>query len=449
MATQIREGYSYHKVFITKTTTIHPRNHPPLPHEGKIIQLSNLDRKCPVLMYLVFFYRSPPPPHQSLSPPHPPPFPLLKKGLGRSSLCLVPSFREAAPQPCHWEADLSCTNSGALLAEAVTQVKISELGDLSQYNDFFEKLVYKPPPSSNFFDIPLVVAQVTKMGCGGYAVGVGTNHSLFDGLANYEFLSAWHLKWWERWSSLNQSMRELIKQAAASVDSIDVVGKAEVECKFAEMGSSSGQKHFFLKTFSLSSGMVELLKCKARAGLGATSCSSFEVVAAHLWKARTRALGIAKNRIVCLQFTVDTRSRMDPPLPRGFTGNAFVLSSISCTAEELEHQTLSAIVEKIKEAKRSVNDDYIRAYLEALDAPQSSLPGLPELTMVSDWSRTPYHKVDFGLGEAIYASPLVPPFQQVAYFMQSPVQAGGVDVRIGLHQKHVAAFSHYFLAALL
>lgn len=165
-------------------------------------------------------------------------------------------------------------------------------------------------------------------------------------------------------------------------------------------------------------------------------------------QARTRALGIAKNRIVCLQFTVDTRSRMDPPLPRGFTGNAFVLSSISCTAEELEHQTLSAIVEKIKEAKRSVNDDYIRAYLEALDAPQSSLPGLPELTMVSDWSRTPYHKVDFGLGEAIYVSPLVPPFQQVAYFMQSPVQAGGVDVRIGLHQKHVAAFSHYFLAAL-
>ncbi|OAY72838.1 Omega-hydroxypalmitate O-feruloyl transferase [Ananas comosus] len=396
-------------------------------------------------MYLVFFYRSPPPPHQSLSPPSSSPlFPSLKRGLEEALCAWYPASGRLLLNPATGKLDLSCTNSGALLAEAVTQVKISELGDLSQYNDFYEKLVYKPPSSSNFFDIPLVVAQVTKMGCGGYAVGVGTNHSLFDGLANYEFLSAWASKVVGK-MELTEPVHE---RAAASVDSIDVVGKAEVECKFAEMGSSSGQKHFFLKTFSLSSGMVELLKCKARAGLGATSCSSFEVVAAHLWKARTRALGIAKNRIVCLQFTVDTRSRMDPPLPRGFTGNAFVLSSISCTAEELEHQTLSAIVEKIKEAKRSVNDDYIRTYLEALDAPQSSLPGLPELTMVSDWSRTPYHKVDFGLGEAIYASPLVPPFQQVAYFMQSPVQAGGVDVRIGLHQKHVAAFSHYFLAAL-
>lgn len=53
-----------------------------------------------------------------------------------------------------------CNNNGAVLVEAVTQVKISELGDLSQYNEFFEKLVYKPVFDGNFSLMPLVVAQV-------------------------------------------------------------------------------------------------------------------------------------------------------------------------------------------------------------------------------------------------------------------------------------------------
>ena len=139
---------------------------------------------------------------------------------------------------------------------------------------------------------------------------------------------------------------------------------------------------------------------------------------------------------------------MDPPLPKEFTGNAYVLSSISCTSGELERESMATIIEKIKEAKQAVTNDYVGAYLEALEAPQGVLPPLPELTMVSDWTRTPYHKVDSGIGDAVYVSPLASPFQQVAYFMQSPIDGGGIDVRIGLLPKHVPAFSHYFLGML-
>lgn len=32
---------------------------------------------------------------------------------------------------------------------------------------------------------------MTKFGCGGYSIGIGTSHSLFDGPAVYDFLSAW------------------------------------------------------------------------------------------------------------------------------------------------------------------------------------------------------------------------------------------------------------------
>ncbi|XP_073010460.1 brassinosteroid-related acyltransferase 1 isoform X1 [Typha latifolia] len=475
-ATQREEEYQ--KVSITRTTSVNPRAHPPATQETKVIELSNLDRKCPVLMYLVFFYRSPPPHHQGLSGCCCSSlFTSLKMGLEEVLSAWYPAAGRLSLDPSTAKLDLVCSNSGALFVEAATPVRISDLGDLSQYNDFYEQLVYKPPLSTRLSDMPLVVAQVTKFGCGGYAVGVGSSHSLFDGLATYNFLNAWASKVAGRVdgeeleliepvhererllvshgrSQNNKSTRvvafehlhQLIKQAVSMDQSMDPGGQLEWVFKFSEMSSRS-QQDFVLKTFPLSSAMMECLKSKA-SDSGGIVCSSFEVVAAHLWKARTKALGIAKHRTVCLQFTVDTRTRMDPPLPKGFTGNAYVLSSISCTCQELENESLATIVEKIKMAKFSITEDYIKAYLEALEAPQSSLPLLPELTMISDWTRTPYHKVDFGFGQAAYVSPLAPPLMQVAYFMQRPDEAGGVDVRIGLLQEHVAAFSQYFLATV-
>lgn len=152
--------------------------------------------------------------------------------------------------------------------------------------------------------------------------------------------------------------------------------------------------------------------------------------------------------MVCLQFAVDTRNKMVPSLPQGFSGNAYVLASIALTAGELEKASHATLVERIREAKNSITTDYIRAYMEALEAPQISLPPLQELTMVSDWTRMPFHKLNFIHGEAAFVSPLVPPITQVAYFMQSPTEARGIDVRIGLPQQALNAFSNYFFASM-
>lgn len=103
---------------------------------------------------------------------------------------------------------------------------------------------------------------------------------------------------------------------------------------------------------------------------------------------------------------------------------------------------------KIKEAKNAVNDDYVRAYLLGLEAPQCMLPALPELTVVSDWRHTPYHKVNFGAGDAVCAVPLAAPLPEVVYFMKSSSEVGGIDVRIGLMRKHLVGFCHYFLESL-
>ncbi|KDP33533.1 hypothetical protein JCGZ_07104 [Jatropha curcas] len=308
--------------------------------------------------------------------------------------------------------------------------------------------------------MPLVVAQVTKFKCGGYSVGIGTSHSLFDGPATFDFLCAWAsnsaiMKEKARHYQLQKPVHDRgpllqvgnyhapkpnrIMRAAAIDHLYQLIQQAVAD----HPQINSPNPNYVLKTFHLTAAMIENLKRKL---LGSFSCSSFEAVTAHLWKARTKALGVRKEKMVCLQFAVDTRNKVVPSLPKGFSGNAYVLASIALRAGELEEGSHEMIIGKIKEAKMSVNAEYVIAYMEALEGPQGNLPPLKELTMVSDWTRMPFHKVDFLNGDASYASPLVSPIPQVAYFMQNPIDMRGIDVRIGLPPQALDAFTHYFLS---
>ncbi|KAL5850202.1 hypothetical protein ACOSQ3_008257 [Xanthoceras sorbifolium] len=476
-------------VCVKKSVSVYPKSlhlhHP----QQVVVNLSNLDRQCPMLMYLVFFYK-PASTNlvdlQKLSLDSV--FTSLKSGLEETLSVWYPAagrLMMSSNDHHHGKLDLWCNNKGAILVEAVTRVKVSDLGDLSQYNEFYENLVYKPVFNGNFTEMPLVVAQVTKFGCGGYSIGIGTSHSLFDGPATYDFLRAWasnsaikreksistrhelHKPVHERGvmglvknsqnhTGMNITTKSsppppIMARAAAINHLYELIKQAMIDRNrggLPEMGSLN----YVLKTYHLSGAMIESLKRKVfgddQIRRGSFSCSSFELVAAHLWKARMKTFGVRKEAMVCLQFAVDIRNKMEPPLAKGFSGNAFVLASVALTAGELEERTHEGIVEKIKEAKNSINNDYVNAYIQALDGPQGNLPPLKELTLVSDWTRMPFHKVDFLSGEATYASPLVSPIPQVAYFMQNPRDSRGIDVRIGLLPHTVAAFSHYFLTNL-
>ncbi|XP_052210268.1 brassinosteroid-related acyltransferase 1 isoform X2 [Diospyros lotus] len=409
MAAAHHDHQASSRVSITKTVSVHPKT----LHPQKLLELSNLDRQCPTIMYLVFFYK-PSPTHQNLSTDMV--FSRLKTGLEEALSVWYPAAGRLRVNSGDGKLNLSCNNDGAVLVEAVTQVTISELGDLSQYSEFYEELVFKPAVNGNISDMPLVVAQVTRFRCGGYSLGIGTSHSLFDGAAAYDFLHAW--------------ASQAKMKGSQAVELYEPVHE---------------------RGLLLGGAMIEKLKRKVFGEKrGSFSCSSFEVVAAHLWKARTKALGVGKERMVCLQFAVDTRNKMDPPLPKGFTGNAYVLASVASSAGELEEQSHESIVEKIREAKSSVTAGYVNAYIKALEGPQAALPPLMELTIVSDWTRLPFHRVDFLGEEAAYASPLAPPIPQVAYLMLNPTEpkSKAIDLRIGLLPTMKPAFSHYFLKDL-
>lgn len=160
---------------------------------------------------------------------------------------------------------------------------------------------------------------MTKFGCGGYSIGIGTSHSLFDGPAAYDFLSAWssasaimkqqkdivelYKPVHERPSVLllpnNNTNSQAVKgvvgklpmrtSGAAAIDHLyQLIMQAATEGSLLikSPGSNSTQNYYLLKTFHLSGALIETLKTEFFGENDGFSCSSFEVVAAHLWKVK-------------------------------------------------------------------------------------------------------------------------------------------------------------------
>lgn len=74
------------------------------------------------------------------------------------------------------------------------------------------------------------------------------------------------------------------------------------------------------KVFPFTGEMVEKLKKKAMEDGTLKKCSSFDAMAALVWQARTRAVDMPPDVPSKMLFAVDIRSKMDPPLPKGFAG---------------------------------------------------------------------------------------------------------------------------------
>lgn len=149
-------------VSITKTVSVYPRV---LQPQNKVVNLSNLDRQCPTPMYVVFFYNNPLPSDLAgHSMPLDSVFSSLKSGLEEALSIWYPAAGRLSLNHSSGigKLDLWCNNKGAILVGATSPVRISQLGDLSQYNEFYEKLVHKPDFGDNFSEMPLVAAQASS-----------------------------------------------------------------------------------------------------------------------------------------------------------------------------------------------------------------------------------------------------------------------------------------------
>ena len=75
------------------------------------------------------------------------------------------------------------------------------------------------------------------------------------------------------------------------------------------------------------------------------SCSNFEIITAFLWRCRTMAIQPNDDDKVRILYPMNVRSKFNPPLPKGFYGNAIALPMAISNAGELQRSPLRYALE--------------------------------------------------------------------------------------------------------
>ncbi|KAJ4847762.1 hypothetical protein Tsubulata_038023, partial [Turnera subulata] len=191
------------------------------------------------------------------------------------------------------------------------------------------------PGSSQVLNCPLLIFQVTRLKCGGFTFAFKFNHAMCDGLGMFQFCSAVSeiacgadapsiLPVWER----------------HLLDSIDPPKVTHQHLEYASEEKLVDRSFLF----------------------GPKELSTLRSLVPHLKKLhliRTIALQLPPNQEVRLMCTLNARHKLfNPPLPRGYYGNAIVCPVALAAASDLTQNPLGYALELVKMAKAQLSRDY-------------------------------------------------------------------------------------------
>ncbi|VFQ83381.1 unnamed protein product [Cuscuta campestris] len=395
---------------------------------------------------------------------------LVRDGLAKALVFYYPLAGRLYEGP-NKKLIVDCNGEGVLFVRAEADVNLAKLGRFVQAPcPYLKKLLYHVPGSDGITGTPLLLIQVTRFTCGGFALGVRLNHTMVDAYGIILFLKA--VSELARGSTLAPSVapvwdRELLTAHDSHETSIVRSNNSNTERELQGLYGTSRPPHhkrifkpldierlgaliydlethaamprfFFFPTgipvllqrsFVFGPSEIEALKAQAVAQ-GHGRCTTFEVVVACLWKCRTIALQPEPSLTVRVTFPTDIRGMSSVTglsFPRGYYGNAIVMLSASTTAKLLCEGPISYAIKLIREAKGKFDFDYVGSVLDFMVC-----NGRPRMIvrgnlMVSDTTRIGFEKLDFGWGDALYTGTSTAVYG--ATFLQNPksVAAGGAE----------------------
>ena len=186
-----------------------------------------------------------------------------------------------------------------------------------------------------------MVHQVTTFKCGGFVLGVTASHALHDGTSYGEFFinllalaqerplvtTPYHDRTmlranetYQRDSDIAIAAAEFFALPGAKEDDQD----PEKTREQPDLDLNPSMNQMVSEIFPFTERDLLNLQRKATEGELVSSPSRFVVLAAHIFKALTIAKESDPKRVSRLVYAVDFRKRIEPPLPKGFTGNAVV-----------------------------------------------------------------------------------------------------------------------------
>jgi omega-hydroxypalmitate O-feruloyl transferase len=273
---------------------------------------------------------------------------------------------------------------------------------------------------------------VTKFKCGGFVLGVNVNHCMNDGISAMQFVNSWS----DIAKGLDLKISPFLDRTILKPRNPPQIDFPHHE--FAEIEDLSNtnkliheEEEMVYKSFYFNQNKLELLKKKATENGIVNKCSTFEALSAFVWRARTKTLNVHPNQEMKLLFAVDGRSKFVPQIPKGYFGNAIILSNAMCKAGELLKNPLSFSVEVIKKSIEMVSDSYMRSAIDYFEVKRSK-PSLTSTLLITTWTRLSFHEADFGWGKPRSFFPVTLPQKEVILFLPYGENTRSINVFVGL-----------------
>ncbi|MED6172440.1 hypothetical protein PIB30_050134 [Stylosanthes scabra] len=374
-----------------------------------------------------------------------------------------------------WE--INCNAKGALLIDAFCNGKsmYDFCGDDFLPTGLVSQLMPKIDYDAPLDDTPFLVVQVTRFNCGGFTIGVAMCRAVIDGMATIRFMNTWAKL--ARGESLDPSERfpcydPSLLNSRALLPSKNVNNLHEHHLDIFGtpppwLGTFRQDSRVAVQVVKLTKEQVNKLKMKAAIENGKSApFSSFEIIAAILWrcvtKARYQGKGDQPTRLTTL---VNCRNRLKPPLPDNYSGNAVFPTVTTCSFTDLMQNPLSSTVGKVKDAIARVDDRFVREALvcirntkdmdlvrynvhyPAKSVLKGAFKGNPNLFIVS-WMNFSYKFLDFGFGEPVHFGPGYMDSEGKA-FVTNNVSGDGFNVAIALDSSHMDAFKKFFYEEII
>ncbi|KAF5476520.1 hypothetical protein F2P56_003267 [Juglans regia] len=328
---------------------------------------------------------------------------------------------------------VDCTGEGAVFVEADADGTVEEIGDITKPDPVtLGKLAYDNiPAAKEILEIHPMLAQVTKFKCGGFVLGICLNHCIFDGIGAGEFMNSWT----ETARGLSLKVPPFLDRSMLKARNPPKI-ESQVHDNIAEIEDISEsdklyQEEMLYGSFCFDLEKLQQLKKNAMEDGVLKRCTTFEVLSAIVWRARVQALGMQPDQLTKLLVAVDGRSRFEPPLPRGYFGNAVVLTKSICKASELLEDPLSFTVGRVQKAIEMITDSYMRSEIDYYEETRAK-PSRAASLLITDWSRLNVYYLDFGWGEPICLGPGDLPDKEVAFFLSHGKGSRSISVILGL-----------------
>lgn len=196
------------------------------------------------------------------------------------------------------------------------------------------------------------------------------------------------------------------------------------------------------RSFCFDQKKLQDLREKALEDGSLDKCTTFEALSAFVWKAHSKALDLKPDQKTKLLFAVDGRNRFDPPIPKGYFGNAIVLTNSICSAGDLLENPLSSNLKLVQEAVNMVTDSYMRSAIDYFEVTRARL-SLTSTLLLTTWSRLSFHTTDFGWGEPILSGPVALPDKEAILFLPHGKDRKSINVFLGLPASAMMKFELY------